>query len=257
MLYAIARFLFRLPQFRGRNRAIRILMGHMPATPTYYGPRIRPRPRDYTNRACVFGDYGDRLSDLIATLPRDGLFLDIGANLGIYSLLAGRHLTQGRVISLEPNPKVYSDLVENTRLNGLTNVTPLNFGMAGRTELLRFAVSETHTGGGHVATGTEEGATATVLLLDIAHLRPVLDPDLDRQTLCKIDTEGFELQILETLRDAGLLKRIERFFIEIDEANLTLYGGSVAALYALMEAEGYRPALGPDPTAHYDELFTR
>ncbi|NJL54803.1 FkbM family methyltransferase [bacterium] len=51
---------------------------------------------------------------LLESLPRDGVFVDIGANVGLYTLTAATHLSsQGRIIALEPNPPVLERLYFN------------------------------------------------------------------------------------------------------------------------------------------------
>lgn len=48
---------------------------------------------------------------LTDVLPRDGVFVDIGANVGIYSLAAATHLgARGRILALEPNPPAFERL---------------------------------------------------------------------------------------------------------------------------------------------------
>ncbi len=51
---------------------------------------------------------------LIGEMPRDGVFVDIGANVGIYSLTVAVHMNAGgRIIALEPNPPAFSRLCFN------------------------------------------------------------------------------------------------------------------------------------------------
>lgn len=51
---------------------------------------------------------------LVKHLPADGTFVDIGANVGIYSLFVATHLSSsGRIIAMEPNPPAYGRLAFN------------------------------------------------------------------------------------------------------------------------------------------------
>lgn len=48
------------------------------------------------------------------TLPIDGVFIDIGANIGIYSAIASTVLnSQGTIVAIEPNPPVFKRLQFN------------------------------------------------------------------------------------------------------------------------------------------------
>ena len=47
---------------------------------------------------------------LVEAMPDDGIFIDVGANVGIYSLYVARHLGRnGRVLSFEPNQKKFKN----------------------------------------------------------------------------------------------------------------------------------------------------
>src|SRR5689334_3802567 len=51
------------------------------------------------------------------------LFVDIGANIGYFSVLAARSVgAEGRVIAIEPAPPTVAKLRDNLDLNGLSNV---------------------------------------------------------------------------------------------------------------------------------------
>lgn len=51
---------------------------------------------------------------MLKLLPRDGVLVDMGANAGIYSCLAARHLSQsGVVVAIEPNP----DMIQRLQFN--------------------------------------------------------------------------------------------------------------------------------------------
>lgn len=55
-------------------------------------------------------------------VPVDGTALDIGANVGVTSIMTGRHLRDGRVLAFEPDRKAYTFLQRNIERNGLTNI---------------------------------------------------------------------------------------------------------------------------------------
>jgi FkbM family methyltransferase len=53
-------------------------------------------------------------------LPRDGVFIDIGANIGLYSVAVGRHVPDGSVIAIEPNARCCERLRFNLACNGMS-----------------------------------------------------------------------------------------------------------------------------------------
>ena len=106
------------PGFRGRGRLIEVLMRLTPVARSVYGPDLLSDPKDYTNRACILGHYGDELKKLIQALPRDSVFLDFGANAGLFSLVASRHLSQGRVFAFS---------IGGDQLSGRGGLSPSSF----------------------------------------------------------------------------------------------------------------------------------
>ena len=69
----------------------------------------------------VFGDrfYDRYFSDIVS----DGTILDIGGNIGTFTVRAARDLVpQGKVISIEPNPECLAVIREHLSMNSLSNV---------------------------------------------------------------------------------------------------------------------------------------
>ena len=62
-----------------------------------------------------------------ANLKRGDTFVDVGANIGYYDLIASRIVAQtGRVFAIEASPSIYSRLVRNLALNNCTNITAIH-----------------------------------------------------------------------------------------------------------------------------------
>jgi len=78
---------------------------------------------------------------LIRELNETDTFLDIGAHIGFFSLLASEIVTKGAVVSIEASPQTYSLLKRNTKFAG--NIHPLHMAisdMNGEIELFEFPV---------------------------------------------------------------------------------------------------------------------
>lgn len=120
-------------------------------------------------------------------------FLDVGANAGVYSVLAGG-VAQAEVVAFEPIPGTYQRLCANMKLNGLDAlVRCVNKGLADKMGTLRFTTSRDATN--HVCAPSEIGELATevsVVTLDEELARLTYEP-----TVMKIDVEGYELPALQ------------------------------------------------------------
>jgi len=65
--------------------------------------------------------------------PKNGVFVDVGAYSGIYSLFAAIHKEAECCVAFEPNPVMYDRLIENIRLNKLgASVYALKYGLSDR-----------------------------------------------------------------------------------------------------------------------------
>jgi len=153
------------------------------------------------NVYCGLHEFEDMALVLHALRPGD-LLVDIGANVGSYSMLGGA--TGAHCLSIEPIPSTFAWLTQNIAINALGDrVRALNLGLGRSEGQLRF------TGGldtvNHVVA---EGKVAeNVMEVPIRTLDKVLNGE--SPALIKMDVEGFETEVLagaeRTLADPGLL----------------------------------------------------
>ena len=71
----------------------------------------------------------------IKNFANSGTFLDIGANIGLFSLMASRYKPEMKVLAVEPHIPSFETLFQNIKLNSCANVHPLNAAFAERTEI--------------------------------------------------------------------------------------------------------------------------
>jgi len=179
---------------------------------------------------------------LLARLRAGDVFWDIGANIGVLSVLAARRLEGvggGRVVAVEPDPEALATLSRNLELNGVRaqRVAAALADDDGRGLLLT---------GGDAAIGTQRlarpdqdgGPAVPVPLLRGDELARRLGV---APTLIKIDVEGAELGVLRGLR--GLLGRglPRELFIEVHPPLLHARRETVGGLFDELAGFGYVP----------------
>jgi FkbM family methyltransferase len=170
-----------------------------------------------------------------SALPPDGIFLDIGANIGIHTMAAARHVAAagGAVVSFEPHPGNFLTLTHNLARNSLHHVMAHNVGLAEAPDVLTCQGSM-QGGNWSLASRGEDTFQVRLLRLD-DYLEEHPLPRLD---MIKIDVEGAEVRVL---RGAG--RTIARFrpliVFEACPAWLGRMNSSNVELLATVEGLGY------------------
>jgi FkbM family methyltransferase len=132
-------------------------------------------------------------------MPSTGdIILDIGAHIGKYTVPAAKKVGNlGKVVAIEPNATNYRLLVENIRLNKVSNVIPLN--LAAWRESTELKLYHGDMSGHHSA------KTDWSLGYDMVPARPVgnvlAELGLSHVDWVKIDAEGSEVEVLEGMSE--------------------------------------------------------
>jgi FkbM family methyltransferase len=152
--------------------------------------------------------YFERVYDRPFQLDETGVVLDLGANIGIFSLIAATRLVpRGRVIAVEPNPEVFSVLQGNIRVNRLQNIEAVFAAAAAQTGAATLCFAP-HSMGATIV-GPASGISVTVPKVSLEDLMRTAE----HVALMKCDVEGAEWQIVYE-SDERLWSRIERVALE-------------------------------------------
>src|SRR6186713_290100 len=74
-----------------------------------------------------YGYYEKELGDLLKKIINPGdVFLDLGANIGYFSLLVANNFPSVKVISFEPVVGLFQNLNDNISLNNIKNISTIN-----------------------------------------------------------------------------------------------------------------------------------
>ncbi len=182
-------------------------------------------------------DAGDRkiIRLVRELLPSDGVFVDVGANIGIHTLAAAHHLRagSGRVLAFEPHPENYRTLLHNLEQNGLANVRAESVGLSDAEQTLEVRGAP-RAGNWSLASAGDLTFRVRLLRLDDyleAHL-------VERLDVMKLDVEGSEVRALR-----GAAAALRRFRpVIVFEANphwLGRMGTSIAELFDTVWGLGY------------------
>jgi FkbM family methyltransferase len=137
-------------------------------------------------------------------LPGD-VCVDVGANIGYFTLLASRLVgPDGHVYALEPSPEIQVSLVSNLKLNDVRNVTALGIAAGDRDgEADFYEAHGRNRGASSLRLAAEEAgdeAESRATRVQVRRLDSVVsDAHLPRLRLVKIDVEGYELEVMRGL----------------------------------------------------------
>jgi FkbM family methyltransferase len=170
-----------------------------------------------------------------AMLPRDGVFVDVGAHVGLHTLAIAAHVAAGgAVVAFEPHPLNHRLLLHNLEQNHLRHVVAENLGLADAAATLT-GTSRPGVGNWSLASHGEYRFEVKLVRLD-DYWR---DHPLPRLDLMKIDVEGAEVRMLR-----GARQTIERFHplivFEVCPSWLAKMQTSPAELFAELLDHGYR-----------------
>jgi FkbM family methyltransferase len=164
--------------------------------------------------------------------------LDVGANVGAYSLLLGLWVgQQGAVFAFEPSPVIHDGLRRHIHLNGLDQIVkPVRAAVGAASSTARFVIEST-AGEGRLATSADSQAPTVdvpVTTIDEHCARERLTPDF-----IKIDVEGAELDVLRGARDTIRRTRGRlALFVEMHPSNWLASGLEPADVQAEIQAQG-------------------
>jgi FkbM family methyltransferase len=169
---------------------------------TFFGSKISCHIRDFIQRRIYFFHvYEPNLTYFIVANVKPGdVFVDLGANIGYFSLLASQLVgPNGRVVSIEAAPETFQALTKNLERNGCANVNAVNVAATKDVTTIEIISPQRGNIGANEirpATGSNKGT-----IVDGRPLLAILGDKAPQVGFIKIDIEGSEGPILQDILD--------------------------------------------------------
>ena len=220
-------------------------------------------PRDVIGApVALFGIYEFAVTQLLRSFLEPGdVFVDVGANVGYYSVIAGGAVgKEGHVFAFEPNPRVRARLERNVALNQLLGVVEVRPEAASFADgIVHLVDPEDSRNDGLSSVDTRPHAQG----LEVLAVRLDGIPELSRRppALLKIDVEGGEPDVFrgasgllesddapsilfesfELARDSAILREFgyETYQPQLGRGRVTLSNDLSAARYRIWEAPNF------------------
>ena len=159
------------------------------------GTILKLSSNDWITRIMLMhGGYEDGSIKLAkAILKEGGLFIDVGANFGLYSCTISENKAV-RVFAIEPNYMVIPGLLENIQLNKRDNVIVLNTALSKEFQFAAM-VAQQKNNIGTTSFNAYDTASFSVLSCSLNYI--FNSQKIENATLIKIDIEGNEFDVLK------------------------------------------------------------
>ncbi len=205
--------------------------------------KIKVNLSDWIQQQIFFLDYSDinGISFLKKTLKKDNVFIDIGANIGAYTLIASKLVEKtGMVIAFEPVNTINKMLIENIMMNDLTNITVEKKAVYDQNTNLELFISNEQNMGmssilNHSHESGEKQKIEAITLDNYVQLKKLAKIDL-----VKIDIEGAEIHALKGMKQS-LVKFKPTLIIEISDGILENSSVKSNAIYDFLFDLNYVP----------------
>jgi FkbM family methyltransferase len=208
-------------------------------TKTRHGFKIFTIPGDLTSDWIkLHGQHETGTERFILDQLRQGTtFIDVGANIGYFSILAA--VERGmNVVSFEPQRPIADLLERSVAYNHVESFVRVErIALSSVPSTMRMTSCPGNSGHSQLA-GTEESGAQPYLVSVVVFDDWLKQNPVESVSVCKIDSEGSELDILQGMR--GLLDRDgPAIVVEVIEDFLVGFGSSGAGIIELLKGHDY------------------
>ncbi|CDX55875.1 Nodulation protein NoeI [Mesorhizobium plurifarium] len=188
-------------------------------------------------RRLRLGEYN--FHQMMKRVRKDGLFIDLGANVGDVTRQALRYGM--KVIAFEPDPVAREVLSNRFRGDDRVRIIPKAVGAGARIatfhqpqldEVWRTEASSLYCSDGH-----QGGTSFEVEVIDLVDFLQTIDEPI---AVLKMDIEGAEVECIESILDSGIHTSIGQILVETHEAIFPDLADRTRALRERIEHDGYR-----------------
>lgn len=167
-------------------------------------------------------------------IKKDNIVLDIGAHIGLFSILAAKSASNGKVYAFEPAEENFKLLLENTNLNRLNNIELIKKAVAGESGVREFALSKDDPAGHAIP---YEETNRQKINVQSTSLNDFLkEKDINKVDFLKMDCEGAEYEIFYSCSDETLDK-IDKISMEYHNVDT---GKNVSRIKSFLEEKGFK-----------------
>ncbi len=219
-------------------KPIHLLLNRKSIVVSVLGFKMRLNPAE-----CVDGNlyFSPQLYDkneinwLKNKMPDNGVFVDVGANIGFWALYFANMFPRSKVIAIEANPDTFKILNENIMFNDYLNIKSIQLGVSDEIGVLDLWCNDSGNRGADSFLSYADDNKRCIRVLVKPLLEILTSAGVSKIDILKIDIEGFEMRVLS------------RFF---SDAPFAIWPKFICAevshvpeIISLLETHGYKVVL--------------
>jgi FkbM family methyltransferase len=221
IIFNLSRFLYIfLPKGKTRFFNILIRLSKNNWRYSYYGVKIvNQKITDLTYRLSLGGGYGNFYFSYLNKFKKKFVFLDIGSNLGIYSLISNNNSNCKYILAFDPLPNIKEIIMKNFRLNKVKGKF-YNVGIYKRNIKKKIYIFKDHSGKSSIINSKGTNVYIFAKFRNYLFLKKIIKNVKKEKFVIKIDVEGVEENVIKELIKSNILKNTYSIFVEIQNLNL-------------------------------------
>jgi len=186
------------------------------ALKSYYGVYLIPYWSDNTFKYSYCGLYGDYLSNLLLNQKNSFDFIDIGANQGLYSLIASKNNNNRKVFCIEPSERTIKILRSNLTVNKINNVEIIPYAINNKEGKALLKNFNNHSGKSTLLESNKE-------FDNVEEIQSINHKSLEKMIISsnnifvKIDVEGLEEIVINEISKCNFFNNVNFIFYEVNE----------------------------------------
>ncbi|MCX5387540.1 FkbM family methyltransferase [Streptomyces sp. NBC_00083] len=190
----------------------------------------------------LFGVWEPHMTHWLRSRLRPGdVFVDVGANIGAFSVLGSRLVgDEGGVVAIEASPEFHRRVLHHVELNGCGNVRALNVAVADSRKTLTFILASSNNKGANSIVPYDGPAESTFEMAALPLAELLRPEEVARARVIKIDVEGAEGGAVRGLAPVlDELRADVEIAVEVTPERMAQLGDSVDELTATMAKHGF------------------
>jgi FkbM family methyltransferase len=217
-----------------------------------YAPLLLENKIDYQLYLCATGKSGFKLANLLSKVNSETVFFDIGANMGLYSLIAAKNIHIKKIIAIEPNPILIKNFKKNIKANAASRIEIIEGAVSDSISPVALQFSDWHIGMGSLLRPGENSIKVKSLNRNFFD---EISESIAENIFVKIDVEGFENIVVNEIFQSKLSKKISKVFVEISPKWLNTK--KVERIYTILFQNGFKLKWKGGDEEQYDAFFVK